>query len=55
MSQPVNKVKYRENNNQPQGRKGGGVKKNPGPAKGRGSGNPTSGGGITKGTNSKYR
>jgi hypothetical protein len=51
----VNKVPYKETNNYNQGKSGGGVKKNPGPAKGRGSGNPTSGGAITTPTKSKMR
>lgn len=50
----VSKVKYRELNSQPQGRSGAKVMRKPGPAKGRGQGNPTSGGGIAKSTSSKY-
>ena len=47
MSQPVSKVKYREINNQPQGRSGSGTPKKPGPAKGKkGIQNPTKSGGI---------
>lgn len=47
MAQPVNKVKYRETNNHPQGRSGGGTMRKSGPAKGRkGVVNPTKGGGI---------
>jgi len=51
MSQPVNKVNYREMNNHKQGRTNSGVAKKPGPAKGRrGIVNPTKSGGIFRPT-----
>lgn len=47
------KANFKEINNYPQGKTGGKVKVIPGPAKGRGTGNPTNGGGIVKPTNKR--
>ena len=56
MSQPVNKVPVKETNNHKQGRSGGKVMTNSGPAVGSTSGNPTAGGAIHKSTTpSKYK
>lgn len=54
MSQPVNKVAYKEINNHSQGRDGAKVKVIPGPAKGKTSGNPTQKGGIFRPTKGAY-
>lgn len=43
----------KETSNQPQGRSGSKVGMKPGPATGRGQGNPTSGGGINRATKGK--
>ena len=51
--QPVNKVKYRETNNQTGGKSGSKVKIVKGPAVGHASGNATKGGGIMQPTKGK--
>lgn len=55
MSQPVNKVKYSETNNYPQGRSGSKVRIISGPAVGNTSGNATKSGGIMEPTKGRKK